>query len=86
MGERTTLSHYSGGSCLFRLAVACCTQSHHLPCVRFACRVNKAWLIMTVSVIFQSHNFSLVNILHFGHLFNIASLFYELFELGNNCP
>jgi hypothetical protein len=41
---------------------------------------------MTVLVIFQSHNFSLVNTLHFGHLFNIASLFYQLFELGNNCP
>ncbi len=40
---------------------------------------------MTVSVIFQSHNFLLVNTLHFGHLFNIASLFYQLFELGNNC-
>lgn len=41
---------------------------------------------MTVSVISQSHNFSLVNVLHFDHLFNITSLFYALFELGNNCP
>jgi hypothetical protein len=41
---------------------------------------------MTALVIFQSHNFSLVNILHFGHLFSITSLFYKLFELGNNCP
>jgi hypothetical protein len=41
---------------------------------------------MTVLVIFQSHNFSLVNTLHIGHLFSITSLFYALFELGNNCP
>jgi hypothetical protein len=41
---------------------------------------------MTALVIFQSHNFSLVNTLHFGHLFNIASLFYQLFELGNSRP
>ena len=40
---------------------------------------------MTALVIFQSHNFSLVNTLHFGHFFNITSLFYALFELGNNC-
>ena len=38
---------------------------------------------MTVLVIFQSHIFSLVNTLHIGHYFNIASVFYKLFELGN---
>ena len=41
---------------------------------------------MTALVILQSHIFSLVNTLRFGHLINIASLFYQLFELGNNCP
>ena len=38
-------------------------------------------------VIFQSHSFSLFNtVLTVGHLFNIASLFYPLFELGNRHP
>jgi len=38
-------------------------------------------------VIFQSHSFSLFNTaLTVGHLFNIASLFYLLFELGNRHP
>jgi hypothetical protein len=41
---------------------------------------------MTVLVIFQSHIFSLVNTLHFDNTFNIASVFYQLFELGNNRP
>ena len=68
------------------LAVACCPQNHHLPCVQFACRVNKAWLIMAVSVIFQSHIFSLVNMLLIGHVFNVTSIFRLLFELGNSRP
>jgi len=38
-------------------------------------------------VIFQSHSFSLFNTaLTVGHLFNIASLFHQLFELGNRHP
>ncbi len=38
-------------------------------------------------VIFQSHSFSLFNtVITVGHLFNIASLFHTLFELGNRHP
>ena len=41
---------------------------------------------MTVWSFFRATIFHFSTLLHFGHLFNIASLFYPLFELGNNCP
>jgi hypothetical protein len=42
---------------------------------------------MAVLVIFQSHSFSLFNtVLVVGHLCNITTLFYPLFELGNRRP
>jgi hypothetical protein len=87
MGEHRLLSHCSCGSCL--LAFSRCLLNPESPSnLRvFACRVNKAWLIMAGLVIFQSHSFSLFNTaLTVGHLFNIALLFRPLFELGNRHP
>ena len=87
MGEHHLLSHCSCGSRL--LAFSRCLLNPESPSnLRvFACRVNKAWLIMAGLVIFQSHSFSLFNTaITVGHPFNIASLFHPLFELGNRHP
>jgi hypothetical protein len=84
MGEHRLLSHCSCGSRLLAFSRRLLNPESPSNLRVFACRVNKAWLIMAGLVIFQSHSFSLFNtVITVGHLFNIASLFNPLFELGN---